>query len=227
MDELENLDFEIREKKKGLFQKIKDAFLREAESKRGDKFALIRDLAVFSVGFILSRCHLLFGARPVGLAFVSMLPLGVWSALGGVVVGSLSLGEDGIMFAAASCVAVFLRAVCSDRVNGEALFGERLITRMAISVICGFVAAIYGWFVDGFSELTLLFGLSMIILPPVLVFLFSGTFSSGVTLRDLLSSADLFSSARRDELELYNSVFFRISTGTIGSSDRDIRLQTG
>jgi stage II sporulation protein E len=141
-----------------------------------------------------------------------MLPLGVWSALGGVVVGSLSLGEDGIMFAAASCVAVFLRAVCSDRVNGEALFGERLITRMAISVICGFVAAIYGWFVDGFSELTLLFGLSMIILPPVLVFLFSGTFSSGVTLRDLLSSADLFSSAQRDESELYNSVFFRIST---------------
>lgn len=213
MDELENLDFEVKERKeKGFFRRIKETFEREAEKKRGDKFALICDLAVFAVGFILSRCHLLFGARPLGLAFAAVLPFSVWSALGGVVIGSLTLGESGIIFAAISSVAVILRAIASDKEEGEAVFHEKLLTRMAIAVLCGFAAAVYRWVLDGLSELTLLFGISMIILPPTLIFVFSGCFSSGIKLSDLLSSSDIFSTVGRDDTEKYNAIFFRISS---------------
>lgn len=214
MDELDNLDFELEKKgkKQGVLGRIKDAFQREAESRRGDKYALLCDLTLFAVGFVFSRCHLLFGARPLGLALASVLPFGVWSALGGIVIGSLTLGERGIIFAAISTVAVLLRAMLSDKEKGEEMFSERLLARMAVAVICGFVGAVYEWFVGGLTELTLLFGLSMILLPPTLVFVFSGAFSSGITLKALLSPSDIFSAAGRSETERYNALFFRVSS---------------
>ncbi len=197
--------------KKGLFQKIKEAFRKEAESRRGDKFALACDLTLFAVGFILARCHLLFGARPLGLAFAAVLPVGVWAALGGVVIGSLTLGEEGIIFAAVASVSVLLRAMFADRERGEEMFSERLLVRMSVALLCGFVAAVYEWFLYGLTEITLLFGLSMTVLPPTLVFVFSGAFSSGITLSDLLSSSDIFASPRGDDTRRYNAIFFRIS----------------
>ena len=212
MDEFENLDFEVNTKeKKGVFRRIKETFEREAEKKRGDKFALTADLIIFAVGFILSRCHLLFGARPLGLAFVSVLPFGVWSALGGVAIGSLTLGEEGIIFAAVSCVSVFIRATLADRERGEELFSERLAVRMCVAVLCGFICAVYEWFLFGLSEVSLLFGLSMTVLPTTLVFVFSGAFSSGITRAELFSSSDIFSAGEGDETVRYNGIFVRIS----------------
>ena len=214
MDKLCDNEYENKDTtpKKSIFRRIKETFEREAESRRGDKYALACDLTLFAVGFILARCHLLFGARPLGLAFAAVLPFGVWSALGGVVIGSLTMGEEGIIFAAVSTIAVFLRAMITDRARGDEIFTEKLLVRMSVATLCGFIAAVYEWFLLGLTETTLLFGLSMTVLPPTLVFVFSGAFSSGITLRDLFSSSDVFGARDGDELRRYNGIFFRISS---------------
>ncbi len=46
-----------------------------------DGRSLIGDLLIFTVGFLLSRCQILLGARPLGIAYVSLLSSGVWPAL--------------------------------------------------------------------------------------------------------------------------------------------------
>ena len=53
------------------FEKIKKGFSQNQNGGQSlDRQILLRDIIVFAVGFVLSRCHVFFGARPVGLAFV-------------------------------------------------------------------------------------------------------------------------------------------------------------
>jgi hypothetical protein len=56
----------------------------------GKSETLTRDILLFTVGFLLTRCHLLFGAHPLGLAFLAALPVGVWSALVGAAIEALT-----------------------------------------------------------------------------------------------------------------------------------------
>ena len=128
-------------KKSDVFGRVKDSLSSEKKQKSEDKKALLADIIIFAIGFVLARCHTVFGARPLGIAFVSVLPSGVWSALLGAVVGSFSLGADGLVLAAAVTVTVLLRAVASGA--GCKLFSERLSLRMAVSVIGGFITSIY------------------------------------------------------------------------------------
>ena len=115
----------IRRKIKVLFRRIRSSFSKAMHRKSCDRQMLIYDLLLFSVGFLLSRCHLLFGVRPIGLAFICAIPTGVWSALFGSVIGYLSLGANGLIFAAVTAVAIFLRVAIgfSDK---PSLFKEAL-----------------------------------------------------------------------------------------------------
>lgn len=218
MDKLSEKNLEEENKKTGtsFFKRLNSFFDNAKEKRVEDKQALIYDLLLFSVGFVLSRCHLLFGARPLGLAFVAMLPVGVWPALFGSAIGSLSMGADGIIFAAATAIVVFLRAALSvgskgDEINDH-IFKEGLLLRMAISVIGGFLIALYEVIISGLSETSLLFGLSMVLLPPALVFVFSGCFSSGITMKSIIDGkSDLFSLSDKGERERYNIIFFQLS----------------
>ena len=217
MDKLTEQNIEEKKEKETLFDRIGAFFTGEKQQRAEDKRALIYDLLLFSVGFILARCHLLFGARPLGMAFVAMLPVGVWPALFGSALGSLTLGVDGIIFAAASAIIVFLRAALSvggksNNIN-EHLFKENLLLRMSISVIGGFLTALYEVIISGLNETSLLFGLSMVLLPPALVFVFSGSFSSGITICSIIESkADIFSLSGKTEREKYNIIFFQLSS---------------
>ena len=88
-----------------------------------------RDILLFTIGFLLTRCHLVFGAHPLGLAFLAALPVGVWSALLGAVIGGISMGLSGIIFAASCAITVFLRAaVSADKIidGKRQLFSEAL-----------------------------------------------------------------------------------------------------
>ncbi len=217
MDKLTEQNIEEKKEKETLFDRIGAFFTGEKQQRAEDKRALIYDLLLFSVGFILARCHLLFGARPLGMAFVAMLPVGVWPALFGSALGSLTLGVDGIIFAAASAIIVFLRAAMSvggksNNIN-EHLFKENLLLRMSISVIGGFLTALYEVIISGLNETSLLFGLSMVLLPPALVFVFSGSFSSGISICSIIESkADIFSLSGKTEREKYNIIFFQLSS---------------
>ena len=184
---MENLteQSEKSEKRVGVFGRVRESFDSEKKQKAENKQALLADVLLFAIGFVLARCHTVFGARPLGIAFVSVLPSGVWSALFGAVVGSFSLGTDGLILSAAVTVTVLLRAVASGR--GTELFSEKLSLRMSVSVIGAFITSIYEFFLSGFSDSSLLFLLSMIVLTPAAVFAFSGLFLSGITPYELLS----------------------------------------
>lgn len=176
---------------------------------------LTRDLLLFTVGFLFTRCHLIFGAHPIGLAFLAALPVGVWSALLGAVVGGFSMGMDGVIFSVAGAIIVFLRAAVSadKQENGERyLFSETLLLRMSISILGGFVSAVYEVLLRGLNEATLAYGICMIISPPVLTFIFSGLFSTGMDWQAILHGPrDMLTLRDRDQRQRYEIIFFLIS----------------
>ena len=160
----------------GVFSQLRELFANQRGEAKGEGEALALDLIIFSVGFLFSRAHLLFGAHPIGIALVALIPIGIWPALIGCVIGALSMGIDGIIFAASAVITVFLRAAisCTDRsTDGRiVLFNETLLLRMCAATLGGFVAALYEVLLSGLNEKTILFGLSMILLPPTLTFAF-------------------------------------------------------
>lgn len=218
MDKLTEKGVEKEEKhqKKKRFEGLKKLFDGE-KIKHREGAELAKDLGLFALGFLFSRAHLVFGARPVGLAFVALLPTGIWSALTGCVLGALSIGIDGIIFAAAAVITVFLRAAisCADKgCDGKsALFCENLLLRMSATIIGGFVAALYRVLLDGFTQVGVLFGLCMILTPPLLVFAFSGIFSLKEESRGILRGGrDVLSLAGKDQREKYDIIFFQLSS---------------
>ena len=158
----------------------------------GERENLLFDLIMFSLGFLLSRCHLIFGAHPMGLAFLCALPISLWSTLLGAVIGSFTMGISGIIFAVVSAIAVFLRVAISSsgkECEGvDSLFRESLPLRISVGIICGFVAALYEVLISDFSQGSLLFGIAMIISTPMLVFIFSGLFSTNIDIRNIFSA---------------------------------------
>lgn len=222
MDKLIDQKNRASQKKRGggFFLQIKESIKSFCDGAREDGRQLIFDLLLFCVGFLLSRCHLIMGARPLGLAFVSVLPMGVWPALGGVIIGSLSLGLEGIIFASSAVAITLLRAAVSapDRRTGEKgeLFSESLILRLSISVLGGFAVSVYEVLMLKLSEATLLFGLVMIIVTPIAAFALSGLFSTGISLKGLISGSDnILKSSSDDRDERYNKIFFQISALTL------------
>ncbi len=216
-DEKKSNKIDEKDGNDGRAEKIKRIFSQGVKrNTKADRRALIWDIMVFAVGFVLSRCHIFFGARPVGLAFVAVLPVGVWQAAAGAVIGSLTMGMEGLIFAVSTAVTLLLRAAISSGDRDEAgkrlLFKENLLTRMSVSVLGGFVSGVYEVLTAGLNETSLLFGLTMVIMPPLLTFALSGLFSPELTLDGLLlGKDDILSLKGRERNEKYDRVFFEIS----------------
>ena len=209
-------DESINKRRGGVFSQLRELFANQRGEAKGEGEALALDLIIFSVGFLFSRAHLLFGAHPIGIALVALIPIGIWPALIGCVIGALSMGLDGIIFAASAIITVFLRAAisCTDRsTDGRiVLFNETLLLRMCAATLGGFVAALYEVLLSGLNEKTILFGLSMILLPPTLTFAFSGFFCEEIVLSDIiLGGRDVLSLSGKEQKEKYNAVFFQLS----------------
>lgn len=205
----------VKNKERGVRAKLIKS-IDAVRSGATDRQALLYDLAMFIVGFLLSRCHLIFGAYPLGLAFVSMLPSCVWPSLFGAAIGSLSLGIDGLIFAITTVIAVFLRvAISSGEENCQGrggLFREKLLLRMSVGVICGFIAAVYEVLISGLNQTSLLFGLSMVITPPLLTLVFSGLFSADMSPRLVFEGdKDSLSIKGLGDGEKFSVVFFHLS----------------
>lgn len=183
---------------------------------RAGTVRLFVDLSWVAIGFLFGGCHLIFGAYPLGVALVATLPYDVWLALVGVSIGSLTMGRAGIIYAMICVLVVFLRVVISGgdkRAEASgALFRESLILRMSESVIGGFVLALYEILLEGVSLTTVSFGLSIILLPPFIVFILSGLFDAGIGARDLFfGGKNIFFLNSREGAKRFDSIFFRIS----------------
>lgn len=207
---------EKTEEKLGIFTRIRNFAAEAARERSRERGAVIYDLVTICVGLVLARCHILFGAYPLGVAFVAVLPFRVIAAALGAVVGSLSLGGGGVIFAIVTAITVSLRAMISgvDRQEGgeATLFGERLLLRMSSALLGGFVAAVYEVLLGGFTLESILFGVSMVALPPVVTLVISGIFNTGIGLRELIyDRRNIFSMAKKSDAEKYNIVFFQCS----------------
>ncbi len=204
-----------KEQKKGGFFKNIGAKLVEAKSLAKKERVLIYDMLLFAVGFLFSRCHLAFGAYPLACAFASSLSFGVWSSLLGAVLGFLTLGRGGVIFIISAVITVFIRVIISGggrAQDGGELFSENLLLRMCSGVIGGFVCAVYELLLYGLNENTVLYGIVMILVTPLLTFVFSGVFLGGYSVSALLfGSKNLLSLSGKSEKERYNIIFFEAS----------------
>lgn len=159
----------------------------QKERWRHEPMTLALDLGALLLGFIFGRGHLAFGAYPLGLAFLAVLPAHVPMAALGSFLGGLSLGKNGLIFALISAVTFLLRLVLSgSEGKGRRLFGESLLLRICAAVIGGFLAGVYKMLLSGLTLTSAAFSLTMIFAPGILCALFSGLFSAGVSVHALL-----------------------------------------
>ena len=145
----------------------------------------LADAIVFFVGVILGRTHLFFGAYPLGVAFVACLPHHVFIGLGGAVIGALSRGRSGILFAMIAFITLFVRIIISGaekRTEENGMFREGLLLRVSAGAIGGFVAAVYELLLRGITTESVLFSLSMIFGVGIGTALLGMLFSHPVTL---------------------------------------------
>lgn len=194
------------------FDKIRRKIRQTIKGEGCEPSALACDLMIFTVGFLMARCHLLFGVRPLGIALVSAMPIGVWQGLLGSVIGGLSLGVEGIVFAVASALSVFLR-VAIGYSESDGLFKEPLPIRLSVSVLSSFVGGVFEVIRYGLNESSLLFGLFMIILTPLSAYVFSRLFVIRISIDDLLfGEEDPFSMRDRTKEEKQALILFQISS---------------
>ncbi len=189
----------------------KNLWLSQKEKWKSEPITLALDLGVLLLGFLLGRGHLAFGAYPLGLAFLAVLPTHVPMAALGCFLGGLSLGKIGIIFALISAVTFMLRLVLSgSEGSGKKLFGESLILRVCSAVIGGFLAGVYQMLLSGLTLTSAAFALTMILTPGLLCCLFSGLFSAGVSLHALLFGSKTLLRVIGGE-DSGRTVFFQIS----------------
>jgi hypothetical protein len=188
-------------------KKAEKSFLQRL-SGEGATFA--EDAFFFILAILFSRCHLVFGAYPLGIALLSLLPKSVIPALMGAVAGAFTLGRGGVVFAAIYLVVVVLRIIMS---SGKGFFfGEALITRMSVAVLGGFSAAACEIIVRGVETTSIFFGLCMVFLSPLAVLCLSGLFGDKISLDTVLSSKEnLLSLKDKEEKERFDIIFFEIS----------------
>ncbi len=197
-----------------LFDGILRVVRTEAERRRGERGALLCDVAVFAVALFFARRHIAFGAYPLATALVAVLPGRVWIALIGAVIGAISLGKVGIIHAIILVIIVFLRTIISGNAkdaDGEdvPLFSEPLVMRVAAATIGSFVGAAYEILLSGFSFPSILFGVFGVLLAVAFCFLYSGIFSVDFSVDDFLyGRKNIFSDAdkRKDK---YALLFFQ------------------
>lgn len=210
------MDKEKNEKKRSFFENIVSGLRSEAQRRKSERGALTVDIAVFLCAFFFARRHIVFGAYPLAVSLVAVLPTRVWVALIGSVSGALSMGKVGVIHAIISLIVAFLRIIISGgaQKNGEQLFSEPLIMRLSAATIGAFVGAGYEMLLSGFSFSSVLFGVFGVGLTLGFSFIFSGLFFADVRAVDLLyGEKSVFS--KREGRERVGIVFFQISLSVI------------
>ena len=198
-----------------VIEKIKSIGKKSPDKKKlllgGESIGVIPAMAALTIGLLFGRYHLIFGAYPLGIAAVSALPTLVWPTLIGVLAGSLTLGTDHLILALCAGISLLVRLFTCRGSEDKAMFSEGIMLRMCAAVIGGFVFAVYECIVAGFSLATILNSLTMILLTPILTFVFSGLFGSSISITDLFSGRDDLSLKGKTDAEKYDIILFQCS----------------
>ncbi len=184
----------------------------ELDRRKNDKTAVVYDIAVFLLGVIFARAHLIFGTYPIAPAFICVLPRGVLFSLIGGVLGALSLGSSGVIHAVVLVVAVFLRSILSfGKGDDSTPFCEPLLFRIASASSAVFIGAVYESVYGGIKVGGLLFGAIGVLSAAVFTFLFSGIYDGGVSFSDMLTAerSDVFEKSEKGDK--IGRIFFILS----------------
>ncbi|MBQ8688969.1 MAG: SpoIIE family protein phosphatase [Clostridia bacterium] len=182
----------------GLVRMIKN----EAKKRKNEKGALLFDVAIFLLSLFFARCHIAFGAYPLGAALVGVLPSRVWISLFGVLFGAFSLGRAGIIHAIIAVVIVFLRVIMSGGVGESGtLFRESYTMRVCSVAVGAFVGAIYEILLNSFSLESLTFGSLGVLLSVALAFSYYGVVASEVHISDIIGNGRSIFAGRRGDKE--------------------------
>ncbi len=186
------------------------------------KMGTALDVITFVLALIFARCHIVFGAHPCAIALLAVLPFRIWYALAGAIIGSLTLGKAGIIYAMISVIVVFLRVIIygGERPReGEAvrgIFCEKILLRLCSAVIGGFIISVYEVLLSGFTLTSVLFGLSMILITPAISLGLAGLFESGLTPAALIKDGSaILRGNSSDGDERARLIFFRISAAAL------------
>lgn len=180
------------------------------ERRRGNPLAIFADGMILITAFLFARCHIAFGAYPLATAFVSLLPIGVWIALIGAIVGSLTLGKIGIIHAIICVVAVFLRVIISGgRGSGGETFKEPLTMRISVAMIAAFVGGAYEILLSGFVLSAVVYLCFSVLSAAVFTFALSGIFDAGIDLNSLVLGDENVFANRKNRRETFSSYLFQ------------------
>lgn len=179
----------------GFFDSISESIKEGIERRKNDTGSIIRDAVIFAVSFLFARCHVIFGTYPLAISFISVLESGVWTALLGSIIGALSLGKRGAIFAVINVITIVLRIITSGGKNGDRqLFSEPLVLRICAAAVGSFIGAVYELLLKGFNLESVLYGLFGVLLSAIFTFSFAGISDAGV-------SFDAFVFGRRNIFE--------------------------
>ena len=196
--------------------KLQEEFEKPTKKKlslfSSDEGGIIGAMAALTIGLLFARHHLIFGAYPLGIALVASLPTLVWPSLIGVIVGSLTLGGDGLILVACAITSIVVRLFTCRGDIEKPLFGEGLLLRMCAAIIGGFVAAVYECISAGISLATILNSLTMILLTPLLTFVFSGLFSESISIIHVFTRSFDLSLKGKTDSQKYDVIFFQCSS---------------
>ena len=212
-----NIGAEKKKHSGGFLSAVRQAIKNSLSHGRENATTPLFDAVVLAAAFLVARCHVVFGAHPIALGLIAVLPSRVWFAVIGASLGAMTLGKAGFIYAMISVIIAFLRIIISatDKpagANSGVLFGETLLLRMASSVVGGFIAAVYEILISGFSLTSVLFGVSMVLLPAVICFALSGLFDTELTPELIfLGKNEIFSTKNKSEKDKFNLIFFQCS----------------
>lgn len=158
--------------------------------------ALLTDALVFGIALLFSKSHLAFGMYPFALAYLAARRMRVVPAFLGAVLGALSLGAVGGIFAASYALCLALRVGLSYPAPHRvifpvttALFSEERGLRVLSAALSGASLAAYELLYSGAVSHALYFAATAILAPTVLCMLFSPFYDTPLTPSDLFGRA--------------------------------------
>ena len=168
--------------------KIRELIGKEISIRRTGKGALVADIATFLIAFFFARTHVAFGTYPLAIALIATLNHRVILAALGAVVGALSLGSVGVIFAILIPLTLCLRLILTP--PDQARFSESYVIRVACAAIASSLGGLYEMILGAFSFVSILFATVGLLLAVAISFSFYGLFATRVTL-DRLRAAKL------------------------------------
>ena len=179
----------------------------EISKRRADRLSLLIDLLVFTLSFFFSKCHIAFGVYPLGITIVGVLNSRVLIATLGAVIGALSVGEIGLIYAMMIPLVVIIRLILSMG-KGE-MFNEDYVGRVFSVAIASSLVSLYELLVSGPTLNATLFATVGVLLSVGIAISLFGAFTTDITYMDIIFSSPL--SIKKDGTFIPDRVFYHAS----------------